>query len=59
MLDDLARPQTWAGAHRQHHYESPALPSPPVYVYQSPPPVPPPAPQPPRIVQHTVRECLD
>ncbi|TTH38803.1 Sentrin-specific protease 2 [Bagarius yarrelli] len=59
MLDDLARPHTWAGTRRQHYYESSP---PPVYIYQSPPPVPPPAPflapppapQPPRIIQHTV-----
>ncbi|XP_060774689.1 uncharacterized protein C21orf58 [Neoarius graeffei] len=58
MLDDLARPQTWAGTCRQHYYESPASPTPPVYIYQSPPPAPPPAlppaPQPPRIIQHPV-----
>lgn len=60
ILDDFARPQTWAGTHRQHHYESLASPSHPVYIYQAPPPAPPPAPrqapQPPRIIQHTVRE---
>lgn len=60
MLAELARPQTWAGTHRQNHYESLASPSHPVYIYQAPPPAPPPAlaptPQPPRIIQHTVRE---
>ncbi|KAK2857440.1 hypothetical protein Q7C36_005359 [Tachysurus vachellii] len=63
ILDELARPQTWAGTRRHHPNESPASPSPPVYIYQSPPaapppapppPAPPPAPQPPRIIQHTV-----
>ncbi|XP_062853796.1 uncharacterized protein C21orf58 [Trichomycterus rosablanca] len=64
MLEDLARPQTWAGSHRQHQYESlslPARPAPPVYIYQSPHPAPvapqPSVPQPPQIIQHPVRGC--
>ncbi|XP_048054450.1 uncharacterized protein C21orf58 [Megalobrama amblycephala] len=59
MMEDLGRPHTWGGSHRQYHYEpllGPLQPVPPIHVYQSAPPapLPPPVPQPPQIIQHTV-----
>ncbi|KAG1942366.1 uncharacterized protein C21orf58 [Pimephales promelas] len=59
MMEDLGRPHTWGGSHRQYHYEpllGPLQPVPPINVHQTAPPapLPPLVPQPPRIIQHTV-----
>ncbi|XP_050968643.1 uncharacterized protein C21orf58 [Labeo rohita] len=63
MMEDLGRPHTWGGSHRQYHYQplfGPLQPVPPIHFHQSLPPAPPPAhlpppvPQPPRIIQQTV-----
>lgn len=59
MMEYLGRPHTWAGSHRQYHYQpllGPLQPVPPIHIHQSAPPAPPPppAPQPPPIIQHTV-----
>ncbi|KAK7144400.1 hypothetical protein R3I94_010732 [Phoxinus phoxinus] len=56
MMEDLGRPHTWGGSHRQYHYEPLLGPVPPIHVHQSAPPapLPPLVPQPPRIIQHTV-----
>lgn len=62
ILEELARPQTWAGTHHQYgSFPSPIRPAPPVYIYQSPQPATA-APQPSisnpsKIFQHTVRAC--
>lgn len=59
MMEDLGRPHTWGGSHRQYHYEpllGPLQPVPPIHVHQSAPPapLPPLVPQPPQIIQPTV-----
>ncbi|XP_043098458.1 uncharacterized protein C21orf58 isoform X2 [Puntigrus tetrazona] len=63
MLEDMGRPHTWGGSHRQYNYQpllGPLQPVPPIHIHQTAPPAPPPAPllppapQPPQIIQHPV-----
>ncbi|XP_012676513.2 uncharacterized protein C21orf58 [Clupea harengus] len=61
-LEDLGRPHTWGGSHRQRRPDHfPTTNPPPIHVYQPLPPVPdhqllppPPPPPPPRIIQQTL-----
>ncbi|XP_026111533.1 uncharacterized protein C21orf58 homolog isoform X2 [Carassius auratus] len=61
MMEDLGRPHTWAGSHKQYQpLRGPLQPVPPIHIHQTAPPalppapLPPLAPQPPQIIQHTV-----
>ncbi|XP_056314961.1 uncharacterized protein C21orf58 [Danio aesculapii] len=63
LMEDLGRPHTWGGSHRQYHYEplhGPLQPVPPIHIHQNAPSepqptlLPPPVPQAPRIIQNTI-----
>ncbi|XP_066520163.1 uncharacterized protein C21orf58 [Hoplias malabaricus] len=58
MLEELERPNSWAGPRRRQHYEPFPLPPPaahaPIYHSHPPPPPAPLPPPPPRIIQHTI-----